>query len=55
MLHPTDYIQKNALEYLKSASRGQRFNYRRRLKEVAEKHPYLADKIKETLDGVMSY
>ena len=55
MLHADDYIQKNALEYLKSASKGQRFNYRRRLKEVAEKHPHLAKTIEKTLAGVMSY
>lgn len=55
MLHANDYIQKNALEYLKSASKGQRFNYRRRLKEVAEKHPHLEKTIEQTLAGVMSY
>ena len=55
MLHANDYIQKNALEYLKSASKGQRFNYRRRLKEISERHSHLAKTIEETLDGIMSY
>ena len=39
--HANDYIRKITLEYLKAPSRGQRFNYRRRLKEVAEKHTTL--------------
>ena len=48
--HANDYIRKITLEYLKAPSRGQRFNYRRRLKEVAEKHTHLASRIQETLD-----
>jgi len=53
--HAHDYIHKIALEYLKVSSRAQRFNYRRRLKEVAETHTHLAFKVQETLDGVMNY
>ena len=39
--HAHDYIHKIALEYLKASSRAQRFNYRRRLKDVAETHQSL--------------
>ena len=53
--HAHDYVHKIALEYLKASSRAQRFNYRRRLKEVAETHTHLASKVQETLDGVMKY
>ena len=53
--HAHDYIHKIALEYLKASSRAQRFNYRRRLKEVAETHTHLASKVQETLDNVMTY
>ena len=53
--HAHDYIHKIALEYLRASSRAQRFNYRRRLKEVAETHEHLASKVQETLDGVMNY
>ena len=53
--HALDYINKIALEYLKTDSRAQRFNYRRRLKEVSEKHGHLAKKIQETLNETMSY
>ena len=53
--HGKDYVNKNALEYLKSDSRGQRFNYRRRLKEVAEKQSHLAACISQTLEEWMKY
>ena len=53
--HAHDYIHKIALEYLKASTRAQRFNYRRRLKEVAETHEHLASKVQETLEGVMNY
>ena len=53
--HGKDYVNKNALEYLKSDSRGQRFNYRRRLKEVAEKQSHLATCISQTLEEWMKY
>ena len=53
--HAHDYIHKISLEYLKSSARAQRFNYRRRLKEVAESHPHLAEKVNTTLSTTMNY
>ena len=53
--HGEDYIHKVALEYLRTNNRGQRFNYRRRLKEVAKNHPNLAEKVRVTLDQWMKY
>jgi hypothetical protein len=53
--HGTDYIHKVALEYLRTTNKGQRFNYRRRLKEVAESHPNLAQKVQVILDKWMKY
>jgi len=54
-VHGVDYIHKVALEYLRTTNRAQRFNYRRRMKEVAESHPNLAKKIQEILDDWMKY
>jgi len=54
-VHGVDYIHKVALEYLRTTNRAQRFNYRRRLKEVAESHPNLAQKIQVVLDKWMKY
>ena len=53
--HSNDYIHKIALEYLKTESRGQRFNYRRRMQEVSEKHPHLAEKVDQILEEWMNY
>jgi len=53
--HGNDYINKIALEYLKTSSRGQRFNYRKRLKEVSERFPHLQSKVNKTLDAWMKY
>ena len=53
--HASDYIHKIALEYLKTGSRGQRFNYRRRLKEISEKHQHLAEKVNQVLEEWMNY
>ena len=53
--HAHDYIHKIALEYLKTDSRGQRFNYRRRLREVAQQHPHLAKKVQMTVEDWMKY
>jgi len=53
--HGTDYIHKVALEYLRTTNKGQRFNYRRRLKEVADTHENLVDKATEALDKWMKY
>ena len=53
--HANDYIRKINLEYLKAPSRGQRFNYRSRLKEIAEKHPHLNKRIAEMLDIEMTF
>ena len=54
-VHSVDYIHKVALEYLRTTNKGQRFNYRRRLKEVAESHPNLAEKVRVILDKWMKY
>jgi hypothetical protein len=54
-VHSEDYIHKVALEYLRTNNRGQRFNYRRRMKEVAENHPILAEKVRVILDLWMKY
>ena len=53
--HGTDYIHKVALEYLRTTNKGQRFNYKRRLKEVADTHENLADKATEALNKWMKY
>jgi len=50
-----DYIHKVALEYLRTTNRAQRFNYRRRLKDVAEERENLAEKIQVILDDWMKY
>ena len=47
--HGHDYLHKVALEYSKTISRAQRFNYKRRLKEVAETHPTLASRVSSIL------
>ena len=54
-LHGTDYIHKVALEYLRTTARAQRFNYRRRLKEVATSHPQYAEMVRNTLEEWMQY
>ncbi len=54
-LHGTDYIRKIALEYLRTTNKAQRFNYRRRLKKVAEKYPHFAEKVREALVMWMKY
>jgi len=53
--HGTDYIHKVALEYLRTTNKGQRFNYRRRLKEVADTHENLAEKAIAALGKWMKY
>lgn len=53
--HGTDYIHKVALEYLRTTNKGQRFNYRRRLKEVADTHENLAGEAIEALNKWMKY
>lgn len=47
------YVYRLALEYLKTDSRSQRFNYKRRLKQLAEKQPDLKDLIDEVLATYM--
>ena len=54
-LHGTDYIHKVALEYLRTTARAQRFNYRRRLKEVATSHPQYAEMVRNTLEEWKKY
>ena len=47
------YVYKLALEFKKTGSRSQRFNYKRRLKQLAEKQPDLKDLIDEVLETYM--
>ena len=54
-VHGEDYILKVALEYLRTTNKGQRFNYRRRLKEVADTHENLSGKASEALNKWMKY
>ena len=54
-VHGMDYIHKVALEYLRSTNRAQRFNYRGRLRDVAEERENLAKKIQVILDDWMKY
>ncbi len=49
-----DYVIKIAYEYLKTDSRSQRFNYKRRLKQLAEKQPDLKELIGEVLETYMT-
>jgi len=53
--HGTDYIHKVALEYLRTTNKGQRFNYRRRLREVADTHENLSGKASAALNKWMRY
>jgi hypothetical protein len=47
------YVYKLALEFLKTDSRSQRFNYKRRLKQLAEKQSDLEELIEEVLATYM--
>jgi hypothetical protein len=47
------YVYKFALEFQKTDSRSQRFNYKRRLKQLAEKQPDLKELIDEVLETYM--
>jgi hypothetical protein len=47
------YVYKFALEFQKTDSRSQRFNYKRRLKQLAEKQSELKDLIDEVLETYM--
>ena len=51
--YPPEYIFRIALEYLKTDSRQQRYNCKRRLKQLAEKQPDLKDLIDEVLETYM--
>ena len=48
------YCRKVALEFNRTDSRAQRFNYRKRLLEVKGKHPHLADLVDDLLDNQMN-
>jgi hypothetical protein len=48
------YAYRLALEYLRTDSRSQRFNYKRRLKQLAEAQPDLQKCINEVIDTYMS-
>jgi hypothetical protein len=54
-VHGENYIHKVALEYLRTTNKGQRFNYKRRIKEVAESHPNIAQEVQVILDKWMKY
>jgi hypothetical protein len=47
------YVYRIALEFQKTDSRSQRFNYKRRLKQLAEKQPELKELIDEVLETYM--
>jgi hypothetical protein len=51
--YSSPYIYKIALEFLKADSRSKRFNYKRRLKQLAEKQPDLKKEIQEVLETYM--
>ena len=48
------YVYRLALEYLKTDSRSQRFNYKRRLRDLAVKQPDLKELIGEVLETYMT-
>ena len=48
------YCRKVALEFNRTDSRAQRFNYRKRLLEVKGKHSHLADLVDDLLDSQMN-
>jgi hypothetical protein len=48
------YVYKFALEFHKTDSRSQRFNYKRRLKQLAEKQPDLKELIGKVLETYMT-
>jgi hypothetical protein len=54
-VHGENYIHKVALEYLRTTNKGQRFNYKRRIKEVAESHPNIAQEVQVILNQWMKY
>jgi hypothetical protein len=47
------YVYKFALEFQKTDSRSQRFNYKRRLKDLAVKQPDLKNLIDDVLETYM--
>ena len=47
------YVYRVALEFLKTDSRSQRFNYKRRLRDLVEKQPDLQEVIEEVLKTYM--
>ena len=49
-----EYALKLALEFLKTDSRSQRFNYKRRLKELGENQPELQEFIDQVISDYMS-
>jgi hypothetical protein len=48
------YVYRLALEYLKTDSRSQRFNYKRRLKQLADAQPDLTQCIDEVMQTILS-
>jgi hypothetical protein len=52
--YPPIYVYRLALEFLRTDSRSQRFNYKRRLKQLSESQPELAECIDEVMATYMS-
>jgi hypothetical protein len=52
--YPPLYVYRLALEYLRTDSRSQRFNYKRRLKQLAESQPELAGCIDNVISEYMT-
>ncbi len=52
--YPPIYVYRLALEYLRTDSRSQRFNYKRRLKQLAESEPELTGCIDEVVSEYMT-
>lgn len=54
-LYGNSYILKIALEFNRASSRAQRFNYKRRLREIEERHPKFAGMVNEIATAWMDY
>jgi len=52
--YPSVYVYRLALEHLRTDSRSQRFNYKRRLKQLAESQPELRDCIDQVVKTYMT-
>tara|TARA_B100000579_G_scaffold393096_1_gene369479 strand:+ start:333 stop:503 length:171 start_codon:yes stop_codon:yes gene_type:complete len=48
--HEIDYCKKVSMEFNRTDSKAQRFNYKKRLMEVKEKHPELGTTVDDCLE-----